>query len=162
MQEIYERTPPPAWRPRLIPVAPGIDKAKAEQGVLQPLYCTSQVSIFQASSPPPPKSIGTCSVPRLPGLWKMSATATAHSCKGTRDDQLWPLICERRGRPIRGSIARTSRKSRAFMAWLLSFCLRLWQLLISSTPLQSPHTPHACTPQALAVHLIDCILLMEN
>lgn len=104
--------------------------------------CTAPLkSLFsKRAHHPPPKSIGTCSVPRLPGLCKMSATGTAHSCKGTRDDQLWPLICERRGRPIRGSIARTSRKSQAFMAWLLSFCLRLWQLLISSHP--SPIPPH--------------------
>lgn len=103
---------------------------------MQPMYCTSQVSIFQW-----PSLLGLVQ-PVSAGLWEMSAAAARTLMQGNKGWSVCPYLwaVQPIQAVIRDSIARTSHKSQAFMVWLLSFCLRLWWLLIS------PQPPHSRTP----------------
>lgn len=135
------RIPASPRRPQLILAALGIDKAFS--GAKYAAYVLQLSSLYF----PPASLLGLAQhhICRAFGNVNHTWTQTHTRAQGQRVDRR-TLICERRGPiqlVIRDSIARMSHKTPAFMAWLLSFCLQLWWLLIS--PYLPPLRPSRCT-----------------
>ena len=138
------RIPASLRRPELILAAPGIDKAFS--GAKYAGYVLQLSSLYF-----PPASLLGLVQPVSAGVLEMSTTHLhnhTHTCTQRASTvgvvslcpylgAVWPIWLV-----IRDSIARTSHKTPAFMVRLLSFCLQLWWLLISS---YLPPWPSWCT-----------------